>query len=75
MRSYTTITGDTWDSIAKKVYGDDHAFPELMDANPDYMDILIFDGGMALRIPELNIQDTAGEYGESDAAVWREEMI
>ena len=34
MNIYTTIQGDMWDSIAKKVYGTEKAMDILMKANP-----------------------------------------
>jgi phage tail protein X len=52
-RTYNTIQGDTWDWIAKKHYGDEFAIPPLLDANPEYMDVVIFPSGVALVIPEL----------------------
>ena len=33
---YTTVSGDMWDTIAKKVYGDEYCVDVLMQANPEH---------------------------------------
>lgn len=76
MSKYTTIAGDTWDVIAKKVYDDDHAFGTLMDANPKYIETLIFSGGVVLNVPDTTEStESTVNMDESDAAAWRENMI
>lgn len=75
MGKYTTIAGDTWDIIAKKVYDDDHAFGTLMDANPKYIEVLTFSGGVILNVPDAETEDTSTNMDESDAAAWREMML
>lgn len=72
MTTYTTISGDTWDKIAKKVYGDDHAFEKIMEQNGDYIDVLIFGAGIKLSIPDET--ETSSESVETDQALWREDM-
>lgn len=52
MRTYTTIQGDMWDGIAKKVYGTENGINVLLKANLKYRDIIIFSGGIKLNIPE-----------------------
>ena len=42
MKEYRTIQGDTWDWIAKKVYGNEKRLDVLMENNQDLLDILIF---------------------------------
>ena len=65
MKSYTTILGDTWDLIAKKVYGDETKAELLMDANRDKLDILIFDDGVAIVCPDTEPDDPgAASYPE-----------
>ncbi len=49
---YTTIQGDTWDSIAYKTVGSEYAMVEIMKANKEYLGTLIFNGGVELDIPE-----------------------
>lgn len=65
MKEYRTIQGDTWDWIAKKVYGNEMRLDVLMENNQDLLDILIFPAGVNLQIPE--------ELPESaeDVPAWR----
>ena len=39
--AYTTKSGDTWDGIAKSVYGDELKADVLMAANREYIEIYI----------------------------------
>jgi len=47
---YIASYGDTWDTIAFKVYGDSLQYQELMDENRQYASTLVFDGGENLRV-------------------------
>ncbi len=53
---YTTIQGDMWDGIAKKVYGTEDAINVLLEANQSYNDIVIFSAGTVLVIPDYITQ-------------------
>ena len=50
---YTTVDGDTWDSIAKKVYGAERYADFLMECNMTLLDILVFQRGVVLETPAL----------------------
>lgn len=50
---YRTIQGDTWDMIAKKVYGAEKHLDYLMANNFPLLDYFIFPAGIAVNIPEL----------------------
>ena len=52
MSNYTTIQGDTWDMIAKKVYDDEEYTSLLMEANPKLLDYFVFPGGIVVTVPE-----------------------
>nr|DAO30279.1 MAG TPA: baseplate wedge protein [Caudoviricetes sp.] len=54
--TYKTILGDTWDSIALKVYGAEKLFPLLMDANPNEIGTLVFSADTVLNIPPVNTE-------------------
>lgn len=54
---YTTRRGDTFDELALQVYDSESKAHILIDANPDYADVLIFDEGVALTIPVLNEEE------------------
>lgn len=51
--AYTTKSGDTWDVIAKEVYGDEYHADALMAANPKYIDTFRFSSGVVLNTPEV----------------------
>lgn len=59
---YVTQQGDTWDIIAKRLYGDELRMHELLIANAEYRTVVIFPAGVALNVPELadsvNADDT-----------------
>lgn len=51
--AYTTKSGDTWDSIAKAVYGSELRADVLMAANREYVDVFRFDSGTELSTPAV----------------------
>ena len=51
--TYTTVQKDTWDIIAKKVYGEEKYADWLMQNNYKYLDIFIFPSGVVLNTPEV----------------------
>lgn len=55
MDSILTIQGDTWDTIAKRVYGDERRAQDLMEAraNIRLLDYEVFPGGVRVATPEL----------------------
>lgn len=48
---YTTQQGDTFDSLALAAYSEEKLASTIIQANPDYCDVIIFDSGVRLRIP------------------------
>lgn len=56
---YTTRGGDTWDIVARNVYGDEYMAGKLMEANPGLLHIFRFDAGVKLVTPER--EEEAGE--------------
>jgi phage tail protein X len=53
MKTYTTISGDTWDIIAWKTLGSEMYVHQLIDANLSYSQQYIFNAGVSLSIPLL----------------------
>ena len=51
MNSYTTKQGDMWDSISKKIYGNEAGMTKLLEANKEYSGLVIFPAGITLNIP------------------------
>ncbi len=66
METYETVQGDTWDMIAKKVYGEEKYAGYLMESNRLLLDYMIFPGGVVLSIPELT------EEQDADLPIWRD---
>lgn len=66
--TYTTVLGDTWDIIAKKVYNDEKYVDVLMRNNPPKLDICIFSAGVELSAPALSLVESEGEDTYPD---WR----
>lgn len=57
MRVYKTVSGDTWDLIAFRVYrnlGAEKLMDALIEANEKYINTVIFSAGINLKIPEVN---------------------
>jgi len=52
-KTYTTIQGDMWDGIAKRTLGSEYYMSELIDANPEHRETVIFPAGVHLVIPEV----------------------
>lgn len=50
---YITKSGDTWDVIAKEVYGSEYHADVLMAANPEHIGTFAFASGVAISTPEL----------------------
>lgn len=67
---YHCAAGESWDSIALAVYGDEKYAAELISANPEHSGRLIFMGGEKLLIPAINLS-AVSEYAPSNAP-WRD---
>ena len=55
MKTTTTVMGDTWDTIAQRVYGNTLRTQELMEA-PENIRLLgtqVFPGGVVVATPEV----------------------
>lgn len=52
---YLTSEGDTFDIIAFKEYQDEKLSSYIIQANLEYVDTLIFEQGIKILIPILNI--------------------
>lgn len=69
MKSYTTVSGDTWDTIARAAYGDELKAEHLMKerANIRLLDYQVFPAGIVVTVPEIS-DETA--YND-DLPDWR----
>lgn len=52
-RTYTTISGDVWDMIAKEQLGWERYTSLLMRANPEHLNTVVFSAGVSLVLPEV----------------------
>lgn len=48
---YTTMAGDTFDILALDAYNDEAKARVIIDTNPEYCGVLVFQAGVRLRIP------------------------
>lgn len=53
MKTYSTVSGDTWDKIAHSEMGNSLYAQELMTANIDFINFTIFPAGISLTIPTV----------------------
>jgi phage tail protein X len=60
MITYSTIQGDMWDMIAFRLTGSYAGMSELIRANPEYGEYVIFPAGIVLNVPEFteDVADT-----------------
>ncbi|MBR8701163.1 hypothetical protein IX317_002148 [Fusobacterium sp. DD29] len=62
---YITVLGDTWDSIAYKLYNNSLYFDKLMELNPQYHGVIIFNAGMTIKYTPTDLSE------QFDIAPWR----
>lgn len=53
-QEYVTKQGDIYDALALDAYNDERMASHIIQANLQYMDTLIFDAGIKLRLPALD---------------------
>lgn len=53
-KEYVTIQGDMWDGIAKKTLGSEYYMTDLIDANPEHRETVVFPANVRLTIPEIS---------------------
>lgn len=53
---YTTQHGDTFDIMALDAYNDEFQAHLIIQENPDYANILIFEDGITIKIPIIEEQ-------------------
>ena len=70
---YLCSAGETFDSIALALFKDEKYACDLMNANPELVDKLVFTGMEKLKIPYIVIEN-AGDEGVNytgETAPWR----
>lgn len=72
---YTCSGGETFDSIARTIYGDENYAAELLCANPELCGRQMFLGGEELFVPIIEVpEEGTDELNalEAGKAPWRE---
>jgi hypothetical protein len=69
--SYHCSAGETFDSAARAVYGDEKYAADLLCANPGIENIYVFEGGEILRLPIVTMTDAGGTLEPETAAPWK----
>lgn len=69
MATITTNQGDTWDMLAKRVYGNELLMDVLIKANFEHRDVVIFSYGTVLNVPEI---DTTSSEFEANLPPWKQ---
>ena len=49
--NYQTRVGDTFDELALQVYDNEKMAHHIIEHNPDYADVIIFEESVSLKIP------------------------
>ena len=57
-KEYKTRQGDTFDALALEMYGEETLAHYIIEFNPDYADVLIFDANVPLRLPIVENVET-----------------
>lgn len=72
-KGYRCSAGETFDSVALTVYGNENYACELLNANPALCTIPIFSGGEILLLPVVEIPEDEGDVEQMpDRAPWKE---
>ena len=56
--NYLTQEGDTFDLLALEMYNDERLAHYIIEFNPDYVDVVIFQGGIRLKLPIVENPET-----------------
>ena len=56
--NYQTRVGDTFDELALQVYDNEKMAHHIIEHNPDYADVIIFEESVALKIPIFDETET-----------------
>lgn len=63
MKTYTTVAQDTWDIIAKRVYGSEALMDQLIRANLQHRKTVFFSVGVVLNVPDIDTE--SAEFAEN----------
>ena len=63
-----TQAGDTWDRLAKKLYGDERFMDRLIKANLVHRMTVVFSSGVVLNVPDV---DSASSEQDVNLPRWK----
>lgn len=63
-----TKAGDTWDVLAKDLYGDERYMTDLIKANIHFRNTVFFSSGVVLVVPDI---DTSERAAEANLPPWK----
>lgn len=69
---YHCSAGESFDSVALQIYGDEKYAAELLCANVKYCEKMVFTGGEELVLPVVEVAADADTGGQIGAAPWKE---
>ena len=70
--AYHCAANESFDSIALKMYGHEKYAEALMEANPAYCGVAVFDGGEILALPLIDIPRNTTERAMANTiAPWK----
>lgn len=70
--SYPCSAGETFDSIALGIYGDEKYAADLLCMNPNLSTIPVFHGGEMLKLPTVEVPETGEEDSMPFTPPWKE---
>lgn len=70
-KTYRTIQNDAFDAIAYRLWGDEHLAGALIAANPEHADVLLFEAGAVLTVPDVQIRPQTS----TSLPPWMEETL
>lgn len=56
---YITQEGDTFDLLALDMYNDERLAHYIIEYNPDYSDVIVFEDGVLLKLPVVEAAETS----------------
>ncbi len=68
VKTIKTISGDTWDILSKRAYGDERFMDVLMRANITHRKAAIFRAGVVLSVPDI---DTSIIENQTNLPPWK----
>ncbi len=68
MEATMTIQGDTWDILSLRLYGTEFYCDELIKANINERERVVFPAGIILNVPDI---DTEADENNEDLPPWK----